>query len=86
MEMTDYKKEYITEQFRKSFNKKYENYCISRIYHLLMRDDIQLITQQIFYRADGKHVMADAYFPQINVWVEIDEGHHEKQKEDKCKS
>jgi len=82
VEMTDYKKEYITEQFRKSFNKKYENYCISRIYHLLMRDDIQLITQQIFYRADGKHGMADAYFPQINVWVEIDEGHHEKQKED----
>jgi len=68
--------EYIANQLRRTFNKKYENYCITRIYHLLNRDDVQIITQQMFKRKDGKIALADLYFPQLNIYIEIDEGHH----------
>ena len=78
------KKEYITNQFRKTFGKKYENYCITRIYSLLNRLDVQIITQQLFKRDNGKIALADLYFPQIKLVVEIDEWQHKKEwnKED----
>lgn len=76
------KKEYVANQLRRTFNKKYENYCITRIYHLLNRNDVQIITQQMFKRKeDGKIALADLYFPQINLSIEIDEPHHFSQKE-----
>lgn len=75
------KKDYIVNQLRKTFNKKYENYCITRIYHLLNRNDVQIITQQMFRRNDGKIALADLYFPQLNLSVEVDEGHHKFQAE-----
>ena len=66
--------EYITNQFKKTFGKKYENYCITRIYHLLNRTDVQIITQQMFKRKNEKEIaLADLYFPQINLSIEIDE-------------
>ena len=73
------KKEYITNQFRKSFGKKYENYCITRIYSLLNRLDVQIITQQLFKRENGKIALADLYFPQIKLIVEVDEWQHQKE-------
>lgn len=78
----EYKREFIMTQIKRTFNKKYENYCVTRIYHLLQRDDILFITQQMFQRDNGQRGMADLYFPQVNVWVEIDEGHHLAQAED----
>jgi len=72
--------EYIANQLRRTFNKKYENYCITRIYHLLNRDDVQIITQQMFRRDDGKIALADLYFPQLNIYIEIDEKQHQKTK------
>lgn len=75
------KKEYIANQLKRTFNKKYENYCITRIYHLLNRLDIKIVTQQLFRRDNGKIALADLYFPQINLIVEVDEGHHLNNKE-----
>ncbi len=68
--------EYITNQLSKTFGKKYENYCATRIYSLLKRDDIKIVTQQLFKRKGRKIALADLYLPQINMWIEIDEGHH----------
>ena len=68
--------EYITNQLSKTFGKKYENYCVTRIYSLLKRDDIKIVTQQLFKRKGRKIALADLYLPQINMWIEIDEGHH----------
>ena len=73
---------WISEQFKKSFGKKYENYCVSRIYHLLQREDVQIVTQQVLQRGNKKRAMADLYFPQINVWVEVDERHHAAQRKE----
>lgn len=40
------KKEYIGNQLKRTFHKKYENYCITRIIHKLDNEYIQFITQQ----------------------------------------
>ena len=71
--------EYITNQLKKTFGKKYENYCVTRIYSLINRNDVKIVTQQLFKRKGKNIALADLYFPQINLWVEIDEGHHENQ-------
>lgn len=79
--------EYITNQLKKTFGKKYENYCITRIYSLVNRNDVKIVTQQLFKRKGKNIALADLYFPQINLWVEIDEGHHENQvKSDKIRT
>lgn len=75
------KAEYIANQLGKMKNKKYENYCITRIYHLLNRLDIQFVTQQMLKRGNDRIALADLYLPQLDVWVEVDESHHDKQKE-----
>ncbi|MFP4401959.1 MAG: AbaSI family restriction endonuclease [Candidatus Nanoarchaeia archaeon] len=67
---------YILNQFNRTKHKKYEHYCISRIYHLLNRTDIQFITQQMLKRKEEKIALADLYLPQLDVWVEVDEFHH----------
>ena len=74
--------DYITNQLKKTFGKKYENYCITRIYSLLNRNDIKIVTQQLFKRKGKKIALADLYLPQVNVWIEIDEGHHLEQASD----
>ena len=73
------KKEYITNQLKKTFFKKYENYCVTRIYNLVNNLNLQMVTQQLFKRGNNKIALADIYFPQINLWVEIDEQHHDAQ-------
>ncbi len=72
--------EYITNQFKKTFGKKYENYCISRIYALVGRDDFKIVTQQMFKRKDNNIALADLYLPQINMWIEVNEEHHKKRE------
>lgn len=75
------KMEYIANQLKKTFGKKYENYCITRIYSLINRSDLKMVTQQLFKRTGKNIALADLYFPQINLWVEIDEEYHENQVE-----
>ncbi len=71
--------DYITNQMKKTFGKKYENYCVNRIYSLINRNDVKIVTQQLFKRKGKKIALADLYFPQVNLWVEIDESHHLEQ-------
>ena len=70
------KKEYILAQLSRTIKKKYENYVITRIVHLLNDQDIKFVTQQYFKRPDGNFGLTDLYFPQFNLSIEIDEGHH----------
>jgi len=73
----DKKTECIVNQLRKSYinNKRYENYAITRIWHLLNRLDVKFITQQYVKRQNG-YALIDLYFPQLKIQIEIDEGHH----------
>jgi len=74
------KKEYIKRQIAKTNKKDYENYVITRIIHKLDDLEVKFVTQQYVKRPEGR-ALADLYFPQINYFVEVDEGHHLTQVE-----
>lgn len=74
------KKDYIIKQLHRTHNKKYENYVITRIWHLLNDIDIKIITQQYIVRPSG-YALADLYFPQFDLVVEVNESYHLKRKE-----
>lgn len=70
------KLEYILNQFHRTWNKKWENYCIERIYNKLDNPNLQFVTQQMFRRRNNSIALADLYFPQLKISVEIDEEYH----------
>ena len=74
------KKEYIKRQISRTNKKDYENYVITRIIHGVDDLNVKFITQQYVKRPNGR-ALADLYFPQMNYFIEIDEGHHLTQME-----
>ncbi|MDP3183089.1 MAG: hypothetical protein Q8M54_09785 [Desulfobaccales bacterium] len=69
------KTDYIIRQIAKSYKKKYENYVITRIWHLLNNLNIKFVTQQHITRPTGR-ALTDMYFPQIQLHIEVDESQH----------
>ena len=69
---------FIKKQLSKTNKKNDENYVVSRIWHLLNNLDLKMITQQYIVRdsQSKKYALADIYFPQLNIIVEIDEPYH----------
>ncbi len=74
------KKDYIIKQLHRTHNKKFENYVITRIWHQLNDLNIKIITQQYIVRPTG-YALADLYFPQFNLVVEVNESYHLNQTE-----
>lgn len=72
----DYKLDYIARLFRKIAHKRFESYAIQRIWNKLSDDQVHFVTQQYFQRENGKFALADLYFPQLNIIVEVDEAQH----------
>ena len=69
------KTEYIVRQMAKTNKKNYENYVVTRIWHLLNNLDIKFVTQQHVTRPESR-ALTDMYFPQLKIHIEVDEGHH----------
>ncbi|MEK4533077.1 AbaSI family restriction endonuclease [Solibacillus sp. FSL K6-1554] len=69
---------FIKKQLSKTNKKNDENYVVSRIWHLLNNPDVKMITQQYIVRdvETKTYALADIYFPQINMIIEIDEPYH----------
>lgn len=74
------KVDYIIKQISKTNKKNFENYVITRIWHLLDRTDIKFVTQQFVNRPNG-YALTDMYFPQLDIHIEVDEPFHKKQQE-----
>ncbi|MCP4520158.1 MAG: hypothetical protein GY827_00410 [Cytophagales bacterium] len=74
------KKEYIKRQIAKTNKKDYENYVVTRIIHLLDDLELKFVTQQYVKRPEG-YALADLYFPQLNIFIEVDEAQHISQQE-----
>lgn len=70
------KKEFITRQFHRTHSKRFENYILTRIWHGIDSLDVKMVTQQYVKREECKCALLDAYFPQFNIGIEVDEGHH----------
>lgn len=68
--------DYVIRQLGRTKNKRYEDYVISRIIHLLNDLSLKFVTQQYVRRADAKIALTDLYFPQLDMHIEVDEGHH----------
>ena len=74
--------EFIVKNLSKTNKKNYENYVVNAIYARIGNPDLVPITQQCVL-CGGRHYLIDLYFPQINLAVEVDEGHHkDRNKED----
>ena len=77
------KAEFITRQFQRTHNKRFENYVLTRIWHGVNSTDVRMITQQYVIREDGCALL-DAYFPQFNIGIEVDEAQHKIKENEKA--
>lgn len=76
------KADYIASSLSKIKHKKWELYIISRIVHILNDPEIEFVCQQLVLRGNDKRALADLYFPQFNICLEINErGSHSRDKE-----
>ena len=74
------KTEFIMRQLSKTNKKNFENYVVTRIWNMINDTNIKFITQQYVKRLPEGRALTDMYFPQINLHVEVDEGHHFNQE------
>lgn len=72
--------DYITRQLSRAQKKRFENYVVTRIWHLLNDLELKFTTQQYVSRPEGI-ALTDMYFPQLGIHIEVDEPHHKKQIE-----
>ena len=74
------KSEFILKQLNKAKNKMYEGYVVHRLFTHLQPYDLRFSCQQYVKLANGKYALLDMFFPDLNVQIEIDEGHHNSKK------
>ena len=83
------KGDYVTKSLSKIKHKSWELYVISRVIHILDDLDVEFICQQVVLTDNGDRKFADMYFPQFNVYLEVNErgGHsaEEDQELDKVR-
>lgn len=70
------KTDYILRLLSKVSRKRWEHYVINRLYHRMNDPEIEFVCQQCI-RNKKKFYLADLYFPQFDLYLEIDEAHHE---------
>ena len=70
------KKDFILKSFGKISNKKEELYVITRIFHLLDDLEIEFVFQQKVRKANGKIYLVDLFFPQFELYLEVNESYH----------
>lgn len=80
MRLDKYK--FIKKQISKTNKKNDENYVVTRIWHRLDNIDVKMVTQQYIVRnlESKQYALADIYFPQFDLIVEIDEPYHFSEK------
>lgn len=71
--------DYVLRALSKTVGKRHEHYVITRIHHLLSDPELEFVCQQAI-RCKGRLYLADYFFPQLNLYLEIDEGQHEHPK------
>ena len=72
------KDDYILRALSKISHKRWEHYIINRIFHRLNDPDLEFVCQQCIRKEghSGKIYLADLLFPQLKLYLEIDEAHH----------
>lgn len=70
------KDDYIRRSLAKISRKPWELYVISRLIHRLDDPDIEFVPQQLVRLRDDRRALTDLYFPQFDLHLEVNEGHH----------
>jgi len=68
--------QYLSRLFKKVSSKPTELYVLTRLWHQLNDAEIQMVPQQYVGLPENRYAMSDIYFPQANVFVEINEPPH----------
>ena len=84
MHRTLSKANYVATSLSKIKHKRWELYVISRVIHLLNDLDVEFICQQAVLPDHGRRRFADLFFPQFNIYLEVNErGGHSKDVDQK---
>ena len=78
--MTASKDEYILRTFSKIQHKKWELYVITRVVHLLDDPELEFVCQQLIKTPQDKRYLADLCFPELELYLEVDEFQHSKKE------
>ena len=70
------KVDFITNSLSKIQHKKWELYVISRVIHLLDDLEIEFVCQQHILLGNVKSAFANLFFPQFNLYLEVNEKAH----------
>lgn len=76
--------DYIFNSFSKIRHKKQELYTITRIFHQLNDLELEFVCQQKVRKEDGEIYLIDLFFPQLQIYLEVDEAYHLKEENLKC--
>lgn len=73
------KTDYVLRALSKISHKRWEHYIINRIFHKLDDPQLEFVCQQCIRKEgeSGKIYLADLLFPQLKLYLEIDEAHHD---------
>lgn len=69
--------DYILRSLSKITRKRWEHYVINRFYHRLDDPEIEFVCQQCIRKDDKRIYLADVFLPQLSLYLEVDEGHHD---------
>jgi len=74
---------YVTRALSKLTYKRWELYVVSRVIHRLNDLDIEFVCQQVVLLENGRRALADMFFPQFNIYLEVNElgGHSSKESQ-----
>lgn len=77
------KANYVTRALSKLTYKRWELYVVSRVIHRLNDLDIEFVCQQVVLLENGRRALADMFFPQFNIYLEVNEpgGHSSKKSQ-----
>ena len=78
MNIPDWKYEHLVRQIHRTAYKPHENFIINSLLHDERLFDLLPLTQHYVKRIDNKYALIDLFYPQLNLAIEIDETHHDK--------
>jgi very-short-patch-repair endonuclease len=78
MNIADWKYEHLVKQIHRTAYKPHENFIINSLIHDERMSDLLPLTQHYVKRVDNKYALIDLFYPQLNLAIEIDEKHHNK--------
>ena len=79
--MENWKYACLVDQIHRTAYKRHENFVLGSLIHDPLLSELKVITQHYVRLKDSNYALIDIFFPQLNLAVEVDEPHHEGQRD-----